>query len=70
MRLPNLKKENLKKQKEKGFVDEDIWNKIIECFFLKDNNAFENVGPDIFIILLVLKFSRFKYSTKLILTLN
>ena len=33
---------------KKGFVDEDIWNKIIECFFLKDNNAFENVKNKIY----------------------
>ena len=33
---------------KKGFVDEDIWNKIIECFFLKDNNAFENVRNKIY----------------------
>ena len=33
---------------KKGFVDEDIWNKIIECFFLKDNNALDNVRNKIY----------------------
>ncbi len=33
---------------KKGFVDEDIWNKIIECFFLKDNNALDNVRYKIY----------------------